>query len=385
MTVSNGPTVSVTGNQVVCANAPATLSAASTNSMGGFWTTSNGLGTISPNVSNATVTYTPTVNDPVVVNLTYVASNACGNASQSTTVTVLPIPTINAGPDVASCSGLPVTLSATGNGFLTWNNNVTNNVAFVPASTTTYTVTAVGANNCTNTDQMIVTVLPLPNVNAGADQTICSGSNVTLSGSGATSYTWNNGVVNNVAFAPSTTQTYTLTGIGINGCQATDQVLVTVNATPVAMVSVVNDVTIAASPAGMNYQWINCASGTDVPSATSAQFTATANGSYAVIVTSLQGCEDVSDCITIDAVGLEQLSLADMNVFPNPTNGEVNLSLPENVSVQVSIFDAQGKLVAEQMNVSNNGKLNISNVTPGVYMVRLTAENDTRTFRIVKN
>ena len=383
--VSTGPTVSVTPNQIVCANAPATLSAASTNSMGGFWTTSNGLGTISPNVSNGTVTYTPTSNDPVVVNLTYVASNACGNASQSTSVTVLPIPTVNAGPDIASCSGLPVTLSATSNGFITWNNNVSNNVAFVPGSSATYTVTAVGANNCTNTDQMLLTVLALPDVNAGADQTICSGSTATLNGSGANTYLWNNGVVNSVAFAPTATQTYTVTGTALNGCQSSDQVLVTVNATPVALVSIVDDVTIAASPAGMNYQWINCASGTDIPTATAAQFTATANGSYAVIVTSLQGCEDVSDCIDINSVGLDQINISDMNVFPNPTNGEVNVTMPENLMVDVQIFDAQGKLVAEQMNVTNNGKLNISNVTPGVYMVRLTAENAVQTFRVVKN
>jgi hypothetical protein len=353
--------------------------------MGGFWTTSNGTGVISPNVSNGTVTYTPSANDPVVVNLTYVASNACGNVSQSTSLTVLPIPTVNAGPDIASCAGLPVTLSATGNGFLTWNNGVTNNLAFVPTTSGTYTVTAVGANNCANTDQMNVTVLALPDVNAGADQTVCSGSNVTLTGSGANSYAWNNGVVNAIAFAPNTTQTYTVTGTAINGCQSSDNVVVTVNATPVALVSIIDDVTLAAAPAGMNYQWINCGSGTDIPAATTAQFTATVNGAYAVIVTSLQGCEDVSDCITIDAVGLDQMNISEMNVFPNPTNGEVNVSLPENATVTVQIFDAQGKLVAEQANVSNNDKLNISNVTPGVYMVRLSAENAVQTFRVVKN
>jgi hypothetical protein len=385
VTVSTGPTVSVSPSQVVCANAPATLSAAATNSMGGFWSTTNGQGIISPNVSNGTVTYTPTTTDPVIVNLTYVASNACGNSSQSTTVTVLPIPTVNAGPDIASCSGLPVTLTATGNGFLTWNNNVTNNASFIPATSATYTVTAVGANNCVNSDQMVLTLLALPDVNAGANQTVCSGSTVTLNGSGANSYVWNNGVVNNVSFAPTTTQTYTVTGTALNGCQSSDQVLVTVNATPVALVSIVDDVTVSASPAGMNYQWINCASGTDIPTATSAQYTATANGSYAVIVTSLQGCEDVSDCITITSVGIDQVNITDMNVFPNPTNGEVNLSLPENVSVNVSIFDAQGKLVAEQMNVTNNGMLNIAHVTPGVYMVRLTADNAIQTFRVVKN
>ena len=385
VTISTGPTVTVIGNQVVCASAPVTLGAATTNSMGGFWTTSNGLGVISPNVSNGTVTYVPTTNDPAVVNFTYVASNACGNASQSTTVTVLPIPTVNAGPDIASCSGLPVTLSATSNGVISWNNSVANNVAFVPGSSATYTVTAVGANNCSNSDQMVLTVLALPDVNAGADQTICSGSTATLNAAGANSFVWNNGVVNSVAFAPTGTQTYTVTGTALNGCQSSDQVSVTVNATPVALVSVVDDVTIAASPAGMNYQWINCASGTDIPTATAAQFTATANGSYAVIVTSLQGCEDVSDCIDINSVGLDQINISDMNVFPNPTSGEVNVTMPENMSVDVQIFDAQGKLVAEQMNVTNNGKLNISNVTPGVYMVRLTAENAVQTFRVVKN
>jgi hypothetical protein len=232
---------------------------------------------------------------------------------------------------------------------------------------------------------MVLTVLALPDVNAGADQTICSGTTATLNGSGANTYLWNNGVVNNVAFAPTTTQTYTVTGTALNGCQASDQVVVTVNATPVALVSIVDDVTIAASPAGMNYQWINCASGTDIPTATAAQFTASVNGSYAVIVTSLQGCEDVSDCIDINSVGLDQINISDINVFPNPTNGEVNVTMPENMNVDVQIFDAQGKLVSEQMNVTNNGKLNISNVTPGVYMVRLTAENAVQTFRVVKN
>jgi len=78
-----------------------------------------------------------------------------------------------------------------------------------------------------------VTVNPLPVVNAGADQTICIGAPVTLNGSGAVSYTWTNGVTNGVAFNPTTTTTYTVTGTDANGCQNTDQVTVTVNPLPV--------------------------------------------------------------------------------------------------------------------------------------------------------
>jgi hypothetical protein len=138
--------------------------------------------------------------------LTYVATNACGSASQNTSVTVLPIPVVNAGPDFAVCQGTSATLTATGNGFLTWTTpNVTNGVAFVPTTTATYNVVATGFNNCTNNDQVTVTVLALPDVDAGADQTICSGESVNLNGQGAVSYQWTGGESNNVSFAPDTT------------------------------------------------------------------------------------------------------------------------------------------------------------------------------------
>jgi len=383
--VSTGPTVNLSAPQTVCANAPATLSAAVQNGLGGFWTTTNGTGIISPNVTNGTVTYTPNVNDPVVVNLTYVATNACGSASQNTSVTVLPIPVVNAGPDFAVCQGTSATLTATGNGFLTWTTpNVTNGVAFVPVTTATYNVVATGFNNCTNNDQVTVTVLALPDVEAGADQTICSGESVTLNGQGAVSYQWTGGASNNVSFAPASTATYTVTGTGINGCENTDQVTVVVNATPVATISVVNDVTLAASPAGMNYTWINCASGTDAPNGSTANFTAIANGSYAVIVTSAQGCSDQSDCEIIDAVGLDQIANIEMSVNPNPTAGDLTINMPTELTAQAQVFDAQGKLVLDASNVSNGSVLNLMNMTTGVYMVRITAADSVQTFRVVK-
>jgi gliding motility-associated-like protein len=83
-------------------------------------------------------------------------------------------------------------------------------------------------------DQVNVTVNPLPAVNAGPDQVVCEGTSVTLSGSGAMGYSWNNGVIDGVPFTPAVgALTYTLTGTGANGCQNTDQVEVTVNPNPV--------------------------------------------------------------------------------------------------------------------------------------------------------
>ena len=47
-------------------------------------------------------------------------------------------------------------------------------------STTTYTVTATDGNGCTNTDDIVVTVLSLPNVSAGADQSVTLGDAISL-------------------------------------------------------------------------------------------------------------------------------------------------------------------------------------------------------------
>ena len=81
---------------------------------------------------------------------------------------------------------------------------------------------------------MDVAINALPTVNAGIDQAVCDdGTSVTLSGSGATSYVWDNGVTDGLAFVPPLgTATYTVTGTDGNGCVNTDQVDVTVNTVP---------------------------------------------------------------------------------------------------------------------------------------------------------
>src|SRR5690606_6216074 len=113
-----------------------------------------------------------------------------------------------------------------------WNNGVANGVSFSPSTTQTYTVTGTDGNGCENTALIQVIVNQLPNVDAGTTQSICMGDDVTLNGTGAQSYVWNNNVTNGVAFTPSATETYTVTGTDANGCQSIDQVVVTVNALP---------------------------------------------------------------------------------------------------------------------------------------------------------
>ncbi|NBO61191.1 MAG: LamG domain-containing protein [Flavobacteriia bacterium] len=152
--------------------------------------------------------------------------------TQSQTITVNALPNVSAGTNQTICTGTSITLSGSGASTYTWNNGVINGVSFTPNNTQTYTVTGTDGNGCTNTAQTTVTVNALPMVGAGTNQTVCAGTSVTLSGSGASTYTWNNGVSNGVSFTPNNTQTYTVTGTDGNGCTNTAQTTVTVNALP---------------------------------------------------------------------------------------------------------------------------------------------------------
>lgn len=202
-----------------------------------------------------TTTYTVTGTD----------ANGCVNTDQ-VDVIVNPLPTIGAGTDLSVCDGEQVTLSGTGGISYVWDNGVVDNTAFLPptSTTTTYTVTGTDANGCENTDQVDVTSLQGPWVDAGNTQTVCDGNQVTLAATGAVSYVWDNGVTDNVAFIPPSgaTTTYTVTGTDANGCETSDQVNVVSVAPPAvdagADQTICDGDLVTLSGAGaVNYVWDN--------------------------------------------------------------------------------------------------------------------------------
>lgn len=181
LTTPPPPTVSVNSTNV-CAGQSITLTA-TPSVAGGTYLWSNGATTPTITVNpNTTTTYT----------VTYTNN---GIANGSGTVTVNPVPTINGGQDQTVCQGASVTLNGTGGVSYTWNNGISNGVAFVPNATTTYTVTGTNANGCTNTDQVTVTVNAAPTVNAINNQTLCAGASasaVAFSGTAGATYAWVN-------------------------------------------------------------------------------------------------------------------------------------------------------------------------------------------------
>ncbi len=97
----------------------------------------------------------------------------------------------------------------------------------------THTIEYELTNSCgTSVDTKTFEIFGLPNVSAGTDAAVCYGDPVTLVGSGASSYTWDNNVNDAIAFIPTTTLTYRVIGTDINGCTNSDSLQITVNDLP---------------------------------------------------------------------------------------------------------------------------------------------------------
>jgi hypothetical protein len=86
------------------------------------------------------------------------------------------------------------------------------------ATTGTVSISNTSACGTGPTATLMVTLNPRPVVTANASNNpVCLGTNITLNGGGATTYTWTSGVINGTAF-PAVNQTYTVTGTDANGC-----------------------------------------------------------------------------------------------------------------------------------------------------------------------
>ncbi len=262
ITVSATPTISVSNpsasqSSTLCSGNSVVLTATGAGTFS--WSPATGLSATTGNTVTASPTNTTT---PTIYTVTGTSAAGCISpaSSQGTfTVTVNSTPTItlSSSPTSSICLNGSLTFTSTGANTYTWSASANGglastsgaNVGATPTSTGTasYTVNATSAAGCTNTATKNITVNALPNVTItpATSGTLCSGTSITLTGSGASGYTWQapvggglTGSGTTVTITPTSSPlTYTAIGTAANTCTNSAVKTITVSATPTISVS----------------------------------------------------------------------------------------------------------------------------------------------------
>ncbi len=306
------PSITVTNSvQNICSGTSASITASGATSYS--WNTGALTNTVSVSPVSTTV-YT--------VNGT---TSGCTSAAKFATVNVTTSPVINVN-NPAICSPSNIILNASGATNYTWSTGaLTSSTSVTPSITSIYTVTG-KTGTCSTVKTSTVTIYGLPSINASADATmICEGNGVTLSGSGANTYTWQPGnlVGPSVTDAPLATVVYTCIGTDANNCVGTQTILVT-----------------------------------------------------------------VSICAGILQNGLEKIAF-NVYPNPASENIIINYAVTNSTELGVELLDASGKLIIQKTNLFNKGNpnfnINISTISKGIYYLKLIPKDGaSKTIKLVK-
>ena len=248
------------------------------------------------------------------VTLTVSTADGCDN-TYNTTVTVNPNPTVSAVGVDPNCGDANGSATASASGGMApysfeWSTGATT-ATITDLAPGTYDVTATDAKGCMGTASVTINEGDDgPIVNAGEDQEICVGESLTLTattsgGTAPIAIVWMPGNISgaSITVSPGSTTTYTATATDANGCDSSDEVVVTVNPNPVVAVNGIdatcgdaNGSATASASGGMapySYAWSTGDAG--------ATITGLAPGTYTVTATDAKGCMGVGN-VTINNI-----------------------------------------------------------------------------------
>ncbi len=204
------------------------------------------------------------------------------------------------------------------------NETLINTTALPKNVIYSYTTTA---NGCSTAQQVTLVVNPTPTISAiASNSVICSGATVTLTGSGAISYTWSGGVTNGVSFSPTVSTNYTLTGTNAFTCTNWITQSVTVNALPIVTASVSlnpicigNNVTLNGGGA-ITYTWTGGV-------INNVAFSPTATAGYTVNGTDANNCKNTASLnITVNALPTVGATTGNSLICGPPFQGTTTLT-----------------------------------------------------------
>jgi hypothetical protein len=321
ITVSPPAKANAGGNHTICSGSSIILGASAVSGHTYSWK-SKPVGFTST-VSN------PTVN-PIVATVYYltdvITATGC-TALDSAAISIIPLPSPNAGGNKSICSGNNITIGSTavtGHSY-SWTSKPSgfassvSNPSVNPTVKTTYYMTeTITATGCSKTDSAVISINPLPSANAGGNHSICWGDSYQVGGlatSGHT-YSWTSkptgfaNTTSNPNVSPTVTTTYYLKEtITSTGCSKTDSVVITVNTVKVSAggnhtICSGSSITLGGSSvSGISYSWSSSPAGYSANSSNPSA-SPKVKTTYLVIATdAISGCSGAdSAVITVNPI-----------------------------------------------------------------------------------
>ncbi|WP_317899397.1 glycine-rich protein [Aurantibacillus circumpalustris] len=334
-------------------------------------------------------------------NTTYYVTGIGSNNNCVTTVAInlsmTPLPNISSmvNPPLL-CVGNSATLTGQGANTYTWSNLTSGlTTAVSPSVTTTYTASGTDGFGCVNSNTVSV-VVNSNSISVPAATTICRGSLVNLTASGAVSYIWSNGIpLSGILVSPTVSTVYSVIGIDVNNCSLSNAVSITVNDLPNVFPSTDKDIickkeSVVLSATGANtYAWSNPITG----SSTGASVTLTLNIDvpylFTVVGTGSNGCSKTAT-VSVDVqkcAGVNELSEQNtfVSVYPNPNNGLFTVESKQISSGTIEIMDLSGKIIFTETVRGNTTQVNMGDYAAGIYFVKVKNETSFEVIKLIKN
>ena len=269
----------------------------------------------------------------------------------------------------------------------------------------TFTINAVLASQFIATDTVYVYASPPMDTIVATATSLCPDDSVTLTVDTGYFYQWylNDTTLvqsgNDNSYTTHTSGNYKVIIIDpVSGCSVTTDP-VTLNMLT-AIPPGFHNVGITETPPGTyhsilpgsnTYQWLYFDGISyfpiPAPQGTAQDYTPTVNGVYCLIATNSSGCSDTSNCIGFH-LGVDNFTSPFMaNVYPNPSNGVINISIANlTEEATLNVYDMIGQQVYS-VKIMGTGSINemhdLSFLTKGMYILELRNQQNRYTHKLI--
>lgn len=95
------------------------------------------------------------------------------------------------------------------------------------------------------------------------------------------------------------------------------------------------------------------------------------------------GISVLASCDDCEWVGVEEIDQKNISVYPNPATNNFTVNLPTASTANVELFNIVGQKVYNDVVNELTVHVNVSELKPGIYMLKVTQDNKTYTTKVV--